>query len=96
MRKTYTVSIGVLGLVLFLVGCTAKQSRLKDDYGNSHRIAIANQTLNPEAEKNLEPVEGLDGQAGNAIIKRYQEGFEKPSPKPIFPFELIKFTEGGK
>ena len=51
---------------------------LTSDFGNSQRMAIKNQTLNPDASKDLEPVEGLDGLAGAKAMNRYRIFFDKP------------------
>lgn len=56
----------------------ARPTVLSSDFGDSQRMAINNQTLNPEASKNLDPVEGLDGPAGAKAMQRYRSYFEKP------------------
>lgn len=82
MIKNYSV-IGISLLLGFLfIGCA--QSRLAKDYGNSYRLAREDQTLNPEAEKNLESVYGFDGQASERTIGRYRKSFEKAVPPPMF------------
>ena len=89
MKKTFIVLINLLVIVMLLGGCTLFESRLKKDYGNSHRLAIVNQTLNPEAEKNLEPVYGIDGNTANTIVESFQKGFEERSREPKFPLDVI-------
>lgn len=88
MKKPFFVLINLL--VILLVGCTVSESRLEKDYGNSHRLAIVNQTLNPEAEKNLEPVYGIDGKTTNIIVESFQKGFEERSRDPKFPLDVIQ------
>lgn len=51
---------------------------LSTNYGNSFRAARDNQILNPEASDNLEPVEGLDGNAGVLATQRFNSFFKKP------------------
>lgn len=82
MVKKGAILLGLFGMILFFNGCTS--SRLANDYGTSHRVVIAEQTLNPEAEKNLEPVYGLDGQAAYKVITRYRKSFEKAEPPPFY------------
>jgi PBP1b-binding outer membrane lipoprotein LpoB len=84
MRHLFIVI--TLGLVaLFLAGCATETSRVEMDYGTSHKLAKFNQTLNPEGEKNLEPVTGIDAQAADKIVEKYQKSFEKPLPaSPTF------------
>jgi PBP1b-binding outer membrane lipoprotein LpoB len=78
MRKIiYIVALGMTAL--FLTGCATEPSRVEMDYGTSYKLAKYNQTLNPDAEKNLEPVTGIDGQVGEKIIEKYNKGFEKPA-----------------
>lgn len=66
-----------VGAVMFLaVGCAP--SRVAMDYGTSFELQKYNQILNPEAEKNLEPVVGIDGRAAQNIEDKYQKSFEQP------------------
>ncbi len=90
MKKTFFVLINLLVIVMLLGGCTVFESRLEKDYGNSHRLAIVNQTLNPEAEKNLEPVYGIDGNTADIIVESFQKGFEERSRKASFPLDVIQ------
>ena len=69
-----------IALLFLFMSCTA--SRLETDFGTSSRLLKINQIHNPEAEKNIEPVYGLDGEAAQANTEKYREGFEK-SPPPI-------------
>jgi hypothetical protein len=48
-----------------------KQSRLDQNWGRSYETALYNQILNPEAGKNIEPVEGLEGPAAERVIKEH-------------------------
>ena len=84
MIRKYSVMFSVLSIMVFFVGCTQYPNRLEKDYGNSYSFARENQTLNPEAEKNLEPVYGFDGQAAERTIGRYRKSFEKAVPPPIY------------
>jgi hypothetical protein len=85
--------IGFTALFSIVVGC-AGPSRLERDFGTSVNLAISNQILNPEAEKNIEPVSGLDGEAAQAILEKYRKDFEKP-PAPM-PYTLSIGTGGKK
>lgn len=89
MKKTFFVLINLLVIVMLLGGCNIFESRLEKDYGNSHRLAIENQTLNPEAEKNLEPVYGIDGKTANIIVEGFQKGFKDRSREASFPLDVI-------
>ena len=79
------ILIGFIVLFLTLTSC-AGPSRLEIDYGTSHKLSTFNQILDPEAEKNLEPVTGFDGNAARRVVEIYEKGFEKPSPPPTYIF----------
>jgi hypothetical protein len=77
---------------LFFSGCATEPSRVEMDYGTSFKLAKFNQTLNPEAEKNLEPVTGIDAQVGDKIMEKYQKSFERPLPPPTFAISVPGVT----
>ena len=76
-------------------GCAQPLTRLDMDYGTSFKLAKFNQTLNPEAEKNLKPVTGLDGGAAKASVDMYRKDFEKPATAAM-PISLLGMVGGGK
>ncbi len=63
-------------------------TRLEMDYGTSYKLAKFNQIFNPEAEKNLEPVIGLDANAAQKIMDRYYKVFETPPQKPTYNINI--------
>ena len=94
IRKTFFL-IGLATIFLIATGCKEiHKSRLELDYGTSKKLATYNQILNPDAEKNLEPVSGLDGQAAKGSIKKYQDDFKKPTKAPQYSISIGK--GGGK
>lgn len=80
MIKRCLLLSGWIALLFLLMSCAA--SRLEMDFGNSSRLSKINQIHNPQAEKNIEPVLGLDGKASEANMEKYRKDFEK-SPAPI-------------
>jgi hypothetical protein len=48
---------------------------MDENWGKSFESAKADQTLNPQASDNLDPVEGMDGQAADNQINKYRETF---------------------
>jgi len=78
MKKALWITASLIGTALLISGCAP--SRLEMDYGTSQKLAKFNQTLNPEAEKNLDPVVGMDGQAAQKVVEKYHKDFEKPAP----------------
>jgi len=83
MTKKSFLLIGLVGVFLISVSCVGP-SRLAMDYGTSYNLAKFNQTLNPDAEKNLQPVTGFDGPVAKNTLDKYQKDYEKPSPTPTY------------
>ena len=81
---------GVVGVIaVALLSCAGPSpSRLQMDFGTSAKLAVVNQTLDPEAGKNLEPVMGMDGKAAEGAMEKYREGFKKPAPPPTYSFTI--------
>jgi hypothetical protein len=74
--KKFAVVVGGLALVALQSGCAdTRQTRTELDFGTSHKLAVFNQTYNPEAEKNLEPVVGLDSGAATGVVEKYVKSF---------------------
>jgi hypothetical protein len=78
MLRKYLFIIGFSTVVLMLLSCAG--SRLEMDFGTSSKLMKINQVWNPEAEKNIEPVSGFDGEAAQATVEKYRKDFEKPAP----------------
>lgn len=88
LSKTITFIIGAV-VAAGIMGCSQhavgqRESRLDKNWGRSFESARYSQILNPEAEKNLEPVKGL----GGPVAERIMEGYtgcgvskQKPSTK---------------
>ncbi len=66
------------------------------DYGTSHKLAKFNQTLNPQAEKNMDPVTGFDGSAAEAALGRYHKGFQEKAQAPVYSINIGNFGGPGK
>lgn len=89
MTKKGFLLIGLVVIFLISTGCVA--SRVEMDYGTSFKLAKFNQTLNPEAGKNLDPVTGFDGSAAQAAIGRYRKGFEEKTSAPVYSINISGF-----
>jgi len=87
MKKSAYYVAALVGVTFLLAGCST-QSRLEMDYGTSHKLSKMNQTLDPKAEKNLEPVYGLDGTVAQKVVDKYGKEFEKPAPPPAYIINL--------
>jgi len=89
--KRMAIVVGALtGLALFGGCADTRQTRLGTDYGTSHRLAIFNQVLNPEAERNLEPVEGLDGEAAMKNLDKYRQTFGRAKQPTTYTINIGK------
>ena len=93
----HCIMILLLVFPIFFIGCTGPNqntvsldppTRLELDYGTSFNLMKFNQIANPEAEKNLEPVTGLDGQAAKATLDKYRKDFEKPAAAPAYTLSI--------
>jgi hypothetical protein len=87
MRKTIAIIISLIFTVGLLISCAAP-TRVEMDYGTSYKLQKFNQTANPEAEKNLAPVQGLDSQASTNAINKYHKEFEKQEKAPSYIFNM--------
>jgi hypothetical protein len=49
--------------------------------------------LNPEAGKNLDPVEGLDGQAARVTMEKYRQSFSGTGEGPVYETPITLGSE---
>ena len=91
MRNRHlTIITLILGLFI-CAGCASKSSsELTTNWGTSLAQTKDQQTLNPEAGKNLEPVVGVDAKSAENISERYENSFKKDAPV----FSLDAGSEG--
>ena len=93
----------IVGLILMgtLSGCSTGiyKGPVAQEWGTSYKLAIANQTLNPDAEKDLKPVTGMENKAADTTIAKYEKEFEKEPQVPVYnlqlPATLGRSTTGG-
>jgi len=84
-RGATLVALGVAVLAsVVLTGCeglpTPYTPRLDAQFGDAVRQARAQQTIDPEAGRNDDPVAGIDGTAAQHTIERYEKSFQEPPP----------------
>lgn len=66
-------------LPIALAGCAETPTPHYDQhFGEAVRTAVAQQTINPDASKNTDPVAGLDGKAADQTMNNYDKSFSKP------------------
>ncbi len=67
-----------LCLVAGALSACSLAPRTDRDFGQSLRLARAQQTLYPQARNNRSPVNGLDPQAAKSAYDNYQKSFAEP------------------
>jgi hypothetical protein len=78
----------LIALIGLLFSACARTEKLPDQWGDSFKSAKANQILNPEAGKNLQPVTGLDGRAAELALKKYREDFKRRPPRTVYSISI--------
>lgn len=69
-----------LTAVVMLAACVPATPRLDAQFGTAVNTARTQQIANPAASQNIDPVKGIDAQAGDAAIDNYRESFVNPRP----------------
>jgi len=81
IKKTIALTIACAMLALS-AGCSSsgpvyEETLLDKNWGRSVETAKYNQILNPDAGKDLTPIEGLSGQAAENSVQKYENSFKK-------------------
>lgn len=82
MLNRYLILITFMSIFLLVLSCSGtppvhEQTLLERNWGRSLESMRYMQMVDPEAGKNLDPVEGLDGNASENNIDKYQQSFKK-------------------
>lgn len=74
--------VGVLLIAVIVSACVISPPRRLDArFGQAIGMAKAQQTANPDASLNTTAVQGVDGQAGDAMIDNYRNSYiNRPAP----------------
>ena len=80
------ILIGIISIMPVVLGCsgttpTSEQTLLERNWGRSFEGIRYMQMINPEAGKNLDPILGLDGNASDHNVNKYQESFKGSEQK---------------
>ena len=70
----------LLASLLASYGCVSPSPFLDSRFGLAVNTAKAQQTINPDAAKNTDPVRGIDGMAAKDSMERYHDSFKAPPP----------------
>lgn len=76
-----TNKLGMVAIagVVTLCGCAISTTPEADArFGESMTMLKAQQTINPEASRNTDPVAGIDGKAAKGALDNYRDSFSKP------------------
>ena len=71
---------GIAALIggIVLTGCVATTPNSDAQFGRAATMTRAQQTLNPDASRNTDPVKGLDGKAAKGALDNYRDSFRAP------------------
>jgi hypothetical protein len=69
-------------MALVTAGCVQRAPYLESQMGQSLSMLKAQQTVNPDAGSNTDPVAGIDARAAKSSHDRYQQSFRAPQPQP--------------
>jgi hypothetical protein len=76
-----TLTLAALAALSTLSGCAATATPNVDaHFGEAVLAARALQTINPDAARNPDPVNGIDGRAARDAMGRYHDSFKTPPP----------------
>ncbi len=76
MKKTWLLA----ALAALCAGCAVgNPARIEADYTTSYNLALAGQTLHPEAALNTRPVTGMLAPEASKVYERYLKGLERPA-----------------
>lgn len=78
--NTNTFFFAVVPVSLLMVACTPLTPNLDSSFGTAVNQAKVQQTLNPDASQNVEPVTGVSGTEGNLAVDAYHKSLEKTEP----------------
>ncbi len=78
MNKIIPGNVALVAIAV-LSGCAATTTPQTDArLGEAVTMMRAQQTINPEASRNTNPVTGFDGKAAKGALDNYRDSFRKP------------------
>jgi hypothetical protein len=74
-------TLAILAGAAAIAGCASTTTPVYDQsFGQAVRMARAQQTINPDASRNTDPVAGIDGVAAKESIGVYRDSYKAPPP----------------
>jgi hypothetical protein len=71
-------------LVAVLAGCAQTTPQFDQHFGEAVRLALARQTIAPDAGANPDPVAGVDGASARSAQDNYRKSFNAAPPAGAF------------
>ncbi len=97
--NTSTGGMMAIAGILTLGGCGSISTTPEVDarFGESLSIITAQQTINPDAARNTDPVAGIDGKAAKGAYDNYRDSFRQPPAEGmnVMPVENMAAGSGG-
>jgi hypothetical protein len=84
----YNTAMTATGFIILsmLGGCAATTTPQTDArFGEAVTLLQAQQTLDPQASANTNPVTGMDGKAAKGALDNYRDSFRKPPAEASGP-----------
>ena len=79
INMTFNLTVGVITL-LASAGCTSTTPNLDQHFGQGVGLMKVQQILNPQAARNDDTVNGIDGKAAKSAYDEYQKSYRVPVP----------------
>ncbi len=86
VNKSASLFAGAVACTLLFAGCAPTTPQWDAQFGESMRIAMQQQTLNPDAGGTA-PVNGIEAVTGRESITRYRDSFKEPT-QPTSAFTI--------
>jgi len=74
--------------LLIFCGCVSEPGTVETHWGKAFETAKYQQLSNPDADKNLAAVEGLDGEASEKNMTSYRKSFDTSDKSSIYNINL--------
>ena len=81
MNRTHFRGASVLCVLLAVTGCVSTTPHLDSHFGEVVNLVKMQQTIDPEASRNTDPVNGMDGKAAKSAYDNYQQSYKTPQPQ---------------